>query len=58
MKSSTISSTSSTPQGGGMADIRRILCPTDFSEFSDIAFRYALSIAQHYRGKLFRGTRP
>ena len=36
-----------------MADIRRILCPTDFSEFSDIAFRYALSIAQHYRGKLF-----
>ena len=36
-----------------MADIRRILCPTDFSEFSDIAFRYALSIAEHYRGKLF-----
>jgi nucleotide-binding universal stress UspA family protein len=35
-----------------MADIRRILCPTDFSEFSDIAFRYALSIAQHYRGRL------
>jgi len=35
-----------------MADMRRILCPTDFSEFSDIAFRYALSIAQHYRGKL------
>jgi nucleotide-binding universal stress UspA family protein len=36
-----------------MADLRRILCPTDFSEFSDIAFRYALSIAQHCRGKLF-----
>ena len=36
-----------------MADIRRILCPTDFSEFSDIAFRYALSIAHHYRSKLF-----
>ncbi len=36
-----------------MADIRRILCPTDFSEFSDMAFRYALSIAQHYGGKLF-----
>src|ERR1700704_6663013 len=53
MKSSTLTSTSSAPQGGGMADIRRILCPTDFSEFSDIAFRYALSIAQHYRGKLF-----
>jgi len=35
-----------------MADIRRILCPTDFSEFSDIAFRYALSIAHHYRSKL------
>src|SRR4029077_1800688 len=52
MKSSTLTSTSSTPQGGGIADMRRILCPTDFSEFSDIAFRYALSIAQHYRGKL------
>lgn len=35
-----------------MTDLRRILCPTDFSEFSDIAFRYALSLAQHYRGKL------
>src|ERR1700682_5722023 len=55
MKSSTLTSTSIsvTPQGGGMADMRRILCPTDFSEFSDIAFRYALSIAQHYRSKLF-----
>jgi nucleotide-binding universal stress UspA family protein len=50
MTSSTV--TSSIPQERGMADIRRILCPTDFSEFSDIAFRYALSIAQHYRGKL------
>jgi nucleotide-binding universal stress UspA family protein len=53
MKSSTFTSTTSIPQGGGMADIRRILCPTDFSEFSDIAFRYAVSIAQHYRSKLF-----
>src|SRR6267378_5321540 len=53
MKSSTLASTSSTPQGGSMADIRRILCPTDFSEFSDIAFRYALSIAHHYLSKLF-----
>ena len=51
MKSSTL--TSSIPQAEGLADIRRILCPTDFSEFSDMAFRYALSIAQHYRGKLF-----
>jgi nucleotide-binding universal stress UspA family protein len=51
MKSSTL--TSSIPQAEGLADIRRILCPTDFSEFSDIAFRYALSIAQHYRSKLF-----
>ena len=48
MTSSTVSS--SIPQ---KRDIRRILCPTDFSEFSDMAFRYALSIAQHYRGKLF-----
>src|SRR4030088_632536 len=50
MKSSTLAS--SIPQGGSMADIRRILCPTDFSEFSDIAFRYALSIAQHYQSNL------
>jgi nucleotide-binding universal stress UspA family protein len=51
MTSSTV--TSSIPQERGKEDIRRILCPTDFSEFSDMAFRYALSIAQHYRGKLF-----
>ena len=51
MKSSIL--VSSIPQGGGMADIRCILCPTDFSEFSDIAFRYAVSIANHYRGTLF-----
>src|ERR1700676_1400283 len=51
MKSLTL--VSSIPQGGGMADIRRILCPTDFSEISDIAFRYAVSIANHYRGTLF-----
>ena len=51
MKSSTL--TSSIPQAEGLADIGRILCPTDFSEFSDMAFRYALSIAQHYRGELF-----
>ena len=35
-----------------MPDIRRILCPTDFSEFSDVAFRYAISLAQHYHAKL------
>jgi hypothetical protein len=36
-----------------MPKLRRILCPTDFSEFSDLAFRYALSLAQHYRAKMF-----
>jgi nucleotide-binding universal stress UspA family protein len=51
VKSSTL--TSSIPQGRGTAEVRRILCPTDFSEFSDMAFRYALSLAQHYRAKLF-----
>ena len=45
--------TSSIPQTGGMLELRRILWPTDFSEFSDIAFRYALSLAQRYRAKLF-----
>ncbi len=31
-----------------MLKIQRILCPTDFSEFSERAFDYALSLAQHY----------
>jgi nucleotide-binding universal stress UspA family protein len=36
-----------------MPELRRILCPTDFSEFSDLAFLYAQSLARHYRAKLF-----
>ncbi len=36
-----------------MPEIRRILCPIDFSEFSARAYRYALSLAQHYRATLF-----
>ncbi|MGO8787518.1 MAG: universal stress protein [Terriglobia bacterium] len=36
-----------------MHEIKRILCPIDFSEFSDRAHRHALSVAQHYRAKLF-----
>src|SRR6266404_7456680 len=36
-----------------MPKIRRILCPIDFSEFSATAYRYALSIAQHYEANLF-----
>jgi nucleotide-binding universal stress UspA family protein len=36
-----------------MPEIRRILCPIDFSEFSEIAYGYARSLAQHYRAKLF-----
>ena len=51
MKSSTV--ISSIPQRGGTAEFKRILCPTDFSEFSDMAFRYALSLAHHYRATLF-----
>ena len=37
---------------GTMLEIRRILCPLDFSEFSVRAYRHALSVAQHYRAKL------
>jgi nucleotide-binding universal stress UspA family protein len=33
--------------------IERILCPVDFSEFSAKAYDYALSLAHHYRAKLF-----
>jgi nucleotide-binding universal stress UspA family protein len=32
--------------------IERILCPVDFSEVSEKAYRYAQSIACHYRAKL------
>jgi len=33
-------------------EIKRILCPTDFSEFSERAFRYAVSLARHFGGRL------
>lgn len=33
-------------------EIQLILCPIDFSEFSVRAYRYALSVADHYRAKL------
>jgi len=35
-----------------MLEIRRILCPIDFSEFSITAYHHALSLAEHYRAKL------
>ena len=35
-----------------MLKIKLILCPVDFSEFSARAYRYALSVADHYRAKL------
>jgi nucleotide-binding universal stress UspA family protein len=33
-------------------EIKLILCPVDFSEFSIRAYHYALSVAEHYRAKL------
>jgi nucleotide-binding universal stress UspA family protein len=36
-----------------MLTIERILCPVDFSEFSDLAFDYAQSVALHYKATLF-----
>lgn len=36
-----------------MAQIESILCPVDFSEFSVNAYEYALSLAWHYKAKLF-----
>jgi len=36
-----------------MPELKRILCPIDFSEFSIRAYRYALSIASHYGARLF-----
>ena len=35
-----------------MLELRRILCPIDFSEFSVRAYHHALSLAEHYRAKL------
>jgi nucleotide-binding universal stress UspA family protein len=35
-----------------MLEIKLILCPIDFSEFSARAYRHALSLAEHYRAKL------
>jgi hypothetical protein len=35
-----------------MLEIKRILCPIDFSEFSARAYRHALSVAEHYRAKM------
>jgi nucleotide-binding universal stress UspA family protein len=35
-----------------MLEIKLILCPVDFSEFSIRAYHYALSLAEHYGAKL------
>jgi nucleotide-binding universal stress UspA family protein len=35
-----------------MLEIKLILCPIDFSEFSERAYHLALSLAEHYRAKL------
>ena len=36
-----------------MPKIERILCPIDFSEFSEKAYDYAQSLAWHYKATLF-----
>jgi universal stress protein A len=36
-----------------MPQIKSILCPVDFSEFSVNAYEYAQSLAWHYKAKLF-----
>jgi|SRR5215472_731102 len=35
-----------------MLEVKHILCPLDFSEFSVRAYRHAVSLADHYRAKL------
>ncbi|MGA7292514.1 MAG: universal stress protein [Terriglobales bacterium] len=35
-----------------MLEIKQILCPVDFSEFSIRAYHYALSVAEHYGAKV------
>jgi nucleotide-binding universal stress UspA family protein len=36
----------------GKLEIKRVLCPMDFSEFSQCAFRYAASLARHFGSHL------
>jgi nucleotide-binding universal stress UspA family protein len=36
-----------------MLEIGRILCPTDFSDFSERAYDYGLSLARHYKAELY-----
>jgi nucleotide-binding universal stress UspA family protein len=36
-----------------MPKLERILCPVDFSEFSEWAYRHALSLSDHFGAKLF-----
>ena len=36
-----------------MLKIGRILCPTDFSDFSERAYDYGLSLARHYKAELY-----
>lgn len=36
-----------------MIQLARILCPVDFTEFSERAYAYAYSLARHYGAKLF-----
>lgn len=36
-----------------MPKLKRILCPVDFSEFSEWAYRHALSLSQRYGAKLY-----
>ena len=35
-----------------MPEIKLIVCPIDFSEFSTTAYCHAVSLAEHYRSKL------
>jgi len=38
--------------GTATLEIKLILCPIDFSEFSERAYQHALSLAEHYQAKL------
>ena len=48
----SIAETASASGGGTAIRIERVLCPVDLSEVSGKAYRYAQSIACHYRAKL------
>lgn len=53
MSQATETRTTQVEVNQAMLKIERILCPTDFSDFSAKAYDYAVSLARHYGSRVF-----